>query len=271
MVGNLLTSRTVRRIVASSPRGRSRIARLISRRYPKAQIFNLVGPLARSAMYLDTSDPFQADIAYGAYQASVIDTIFRVAEPGDVVLTAGAHLGYLALVLAQAVGPGGKVLAFEADPRMLELCRNNLELNCGETVRLVPVALGSRNGELEMSLSSTAGQSSFAIGHHHLEYKRVAVRHGDEILEELGVTRLDGMVLDVEGWEMHVLAGLSKTLTNHLPRWAVVECWDVALKAAGSSAEELLGELNRLGWETTAVDGGLGRDGIDIVCSSSTA
>ncbi|MCM3869120.1 MAG: FkbM family methyltransferase [Pyrinomonadaceae bacterium] len=270
MVGNLLTSRTVRRIVASSPRGRSRIARLISRRYPKAQVFNLVGPLARSAMYLDISDPFQADIAYGAYQSSVIDTILRLAKPEDVVLTAGAHLGYFALALAQAVGPTGKVLAFEADPRMVKVCRKNLELNGDETIQLVPVALGSKNAQLEMSISSTAGQSSFAIDHHHMEYERIAVRPGDEILGELGVTQIDGLVLDVEGWEMNVLTGLSKTLTNHLPRWAVIECWDVALRAAGSSADELLGELTKLGWETTAVDGGLVRDGVDIVCRRPT-
>ena len=218
-------------------------------------------------MHLDTSDPFQADIAFGAYQSPVIDSISRLARLGDVVLTAGANLGYVPLVLAQAVGATGKVLAFEADPRIVKLCSDNLALNKHETVQLVPVGLGSASAELEISLSSTAGQSSFAIGHHHLQTARVAVRNGDEILEELGVTRIDGIVLDVEGWEMHVLAGLSKTLSNHLPRWAIIECWDVALKAAGSSANELLREINRLGWKTTALDGENARAGCDVVCS----
>ena len=247
------------------------MARLISRYYPKAEIFNLVGPLTGIYMHLDTSDPFQADMAYGRYQAPVINTLLRLARPGDTVLTAGAHVGYVALALAKAVGPAGKVLAFEADPRMVEECRRNLALNNAEaTVLLAPVALGSATGELAMSLSSTFGQSSLAIGHHHLEYAPVAVRTGDEALAELGVTKIDGIVLDVEGWEMHVLGGLSKTLSNHLPRWAIIECWDVALKAAGSSAEELLRELERLGWRTTAVDGGIALAG-DLVCTGPGA
>jgi FkbM family methyltransferase len=267
MVGNMLTSTAIRRLVSSAPRGGSRVARLISRHYPKAKAFNLVGPLEGSRMYLDTADPFQADIAYGAYQAPVIDAIFRLARRNDAVLTAGAHLGYVALALAQAVGPEGRILAFEADPRIVAMCRSNLALNETKAVQLFPVGLGLRNGEIEMSVSSTPGQSSFAISHHHLRYERVAVRNGDDLLAQLGMTRIDGIVLDVEGWEMQVLAGLSHTLSDYLPRWAIIECWNEALKAAGSSADELLRKLKELGWETIAVDGGMARDGCDIVCS----
>jgi FkbM family methyltransferase len=240
---------------------------LISRHYPKEQVFELVGRL-QHAMYLDTADPFQADIAFGAYQPELLKAIFRLARPGDVVLTAGAHLGYVALAISRAVGPQGRVLAFEAEPGMAEKCARNLALNQVEgMIDLYPCALGSANAELEMSISSTAGQSSFAIGHHRIGGARVAVRKGDEVMAELGITEIDGMVLDVEGWEMEILAGLGKTLANHLPRWAIVECWDVALKAAGSSAAELVQELNKLGWTTVAIDGGPVRDGTDIVCS----
>src|SRR2546429_8940749 len=119
MLGSLLTSRTVRRFVASSPRGRSRVARLISRHYPKAKIFSLVGPFAQSSMYLDTSDPFQADMAFGAYQPSAIDAIFRLARPNDVVLTAGAQMGFVALAPAPAARPGGTGGAFEAEPLVI--------------------------------------------------------------------------------------------------------------------------------------------------------
>lgn len=268
MIGKLLTSRTVRRLVANLPRGRSRTARLISQRYPKEQAFELVGNLAQSSMYLDTADPFQADIAYGAYQPELVNAIFRLARKGDVVLTAGAHLGYVALAISEAVGAQGKVMAFEADPRMVEKCGRNLALNQVETtVNLIPFGLGSANDELEMSLSSVAGQSSLAIAHHRIGSSRVIVRKGDEVMAELGITRIDGMVLDVEGWEMEILAGLSQTLANHLPRWAIIECWDVALNGAGSSANQLLEQLNKLGWTTTAIDGGPVRDGTDIVCN----
>lgn len=223
-------------------------------------------------MYLDTSDLFQAEMAYGRYQPDLISRMVSLVRPGDVVLTAGAQLGYVALALAKAVGPAGRVLAFEADPRMVEACKNNLALNnVAAVVELFPVALGSADGELEMSLSRTAGQSSLAIAHHYVSSARVPVRRGDDVLAQLGLRKIDGFLLDVEGWEMHVLNGLAKTLAHHRPRWAIIECWDVALRSAGSSAEQLLQELGRIGWKLSTLDGGVARDGRDIICISPNA
>jgi len=235
-------------------------------------VCELVGPLAEASMYLDTSDPFQAEMAYGKYQPESTERIFHLVRPGDVVLTAGAQLGYVSLALAKAVGPTGKVLAFEADPRMIEACRRNLALNqFGEVVQLLPFGLGAANGEFEMSLSGTPGQSSLAIAHHCVGSTSVPVRNGDEVLAGLGISRIDGILLDVEGWEVQVLKGLRNTLSRYLPRWAIVECWDVALRSAGSSAEQLLQELKRLGWQLSTLDGSSPRDGGDIVCTRATS
>lgn len=268
MIGSILTSKAARSFIAAAPRGRSRVGRFISKHYPRNKNFNLVGPLTGIRMYLDTSDPFQAEMAYGAYQPALTKKMLTLAKPGDVVLTAGAHLGYVPLALAKAVGPTGRVLAFEADPRMVKECGRNLALNhAEEIVHLAPIGLGSTNGELTMSLSSTTGQSSFAIAHHYLKSVTVPVRKGDEILDELGINRIDGLVLDVEGWEMELLHGLAGILANNLPRWAIIECWDVALRNAGSSADDLLQKLRSLGWNVSAVDGGAARDGCDVVCS----
>jgi FkbM family methyltransferase len=219
-------------------------------------------------MYLDTADPFQCEMACGNYQPCVVEQILALARPGDVVLTAGAHLGYTVLALAKVIGLTGKILAFEADPRMVERCQRNLELNhIEDIVRLFPFALGRSDGQLQMSISLTAGQSSFAIEHHHLGYASVEVKNGDELLAGLGVNRIDGLVLDVEGWEMQVLDGLARTLSVTPPRWAIVECWDVALKSAGSSARELLSRLATYGWNLRSAEGGVASDGCDIVCT----
>lgn len=268
MIGNVLNSKTVRGALASVPRGSSRVGRLISRHYPRAQVFELVGYLAPFSMYLDTTDLFQSEMACGTYQRTLIKKIFQLARPGDVVVTAGAQLGYVALALAKAVGLTGKVLAFEADPRMVQRCEENLKLNAlDKIVDLIPIALGSNEGQLQMSLSSTAGQSSLAIAHHHLEYTSVPVRTGDDLMQEMGVEKVDGIVLDVEGWEVHVLDGLSATITRSRPRWAIVECWDVALHGAGSSSNELLSKLRNFSWNLQTVEGGEPVDGHDIVCT----
>ncbi len=270
MLGNIMVSDAVRSLIASMPRGKSRAARLISRRYPRAKVFPLVKRLKGISLFLDTSDPFQAEMAYGSYQDSVINKILELANPGDVVLTAGAQVGYVALALAKAVGSNGRVVAFEADPRMVEACRNNLALNNQHAVELIPFGLGAVNSNLQISISSTPGQSSLAIAHNHLRYLTVPVRNGDEAVAEIGVSKIDGIVLDVEGWETQVLEGLSETLARHLPRWAIIESWDVALRGAGSSSASLKAQLERLGWKLSSIDGGVPGEG-DIVCISGIA
>ncbi len=50
-------------------------------------------------------------------------------RPGEVVVDGGACYGYFSLLAAELVGPTGRVLAFEPNPRMASLLRRNLTLN----------------------------------------------------------------------------------------------------------------------------------------------
>jgi FkbM family methyltransferase len=214
----------------------------------------MIGPLAGLRMFLDSSDSFQAEMACGVYQPDLVQALSRLVRPDDTVLTAGAHVGYLALVLGRLVGPSGRVIACECDPYLVERCRYNLSLN-DLPVTLLPVALGSENADRQMFISSTPGQSSFSIPHHSSEKQTIAVRRGDEVLREIGVERLDGLVLDVEGWEPYVLKGLNKR-----PRWAIVECFDHALRDAGSSGEQLRSQLKSYGFTIKQMGG-------DLICT----
>jgi len=109
MIGDVRTSRTVRRLVASAPRGRGRVGRFISRRYPRAEVFQLVGALANSSMHQDTADPVQAEMAYGAYQSDVIEKMLSLVRPGDVVLTiAGSELCARSASISVRVAQTGK-------------------------------------------------------------------------------------------------------------------------------------------------------------------
>ena len=54
MLGRVLTSKTVRRLVANMPRGRSITARIISRRYPSAnELLETLNNLGWSTMAID--------------------------------------------------------------------------------------------------------------------------------------------------------------------------------------------------------------------------
>lgn len=245
----------VRQLISHLPRGQGMAGRFISRHLPSAEVFEMIGPLHGLRMHLDTADPLQVQMSCGAYQPELIKELSRMVRPGDVVLTAGAHVGYMMLAMANM---GARVIGFECDPRLLEVCQQNLALN-SLNATLVPVGLGSEDSELEMNASSHPGLSSFSIPHYSESKVRVSVRRADDVLREMGLDRLDGLLIDVEGWECHLLAGLRETLLRSRPRWAIVECFEVALREAGSSAGELMEMLQGFGWKVSERNG-------DLIC-----
>lgn len=74
------------------------------------------------------------------------------------------------------------------------------------------------------------------------------------------MSEIDGLVLDVEGWELKALTGLANTLARKRPRWAVIECADWALRGAGTSEQALRGHIADVGW--TICD----QIGDDLIC-----
>ena len=248
------SSKLVRRFVSRLPRGKGIAGRLISR-HGRTDTFEMIGPLEGLRMQLDTADQFQALMSCGAYQGDLVAELQRTVKPNDVILTAGAHVGYMMLAMARM---GGRVIGFECDPNLADLCQRNLDLNSLNTT-LIRAGLGSEDTDLEMNISEHPGQSSFGVAHYSESKATVKVRRGDNVLKELGLERLDGLLIDVEGWECHLLRGLSETLAKQTPRWAVIECADWALDQAGSSVAELRSMIRDIGWETTEM-------GSDLIC-----
>jgi len=63
------------------------------------------------------------------YEPDVTALILRTLKPGDFAIDVGANIGVFTIMMAQLVGPTGKVLASEPDPDNLAFLRKNIELN----------------------------------------------------------------------------------------------------------------------------------------------
>ncbi len=57
--------------------------------------------------------------------------ILRVLAPGDTILDVGANIGVFSVLASLSVGPSGRIVAFEPDPR-------NLGLNGLSAPRVLP-------------------------------------------------------------------------------------------------------------------------------------
>lgn len=182
-----------------------------------------------------------------------VDVLRAAARPGATVVDAGSHLGYVTLQAARAVGPTGRVVAFEPNPRSVDLVRRNAAENgLADRVTVMPLALGAEAGRYAFYLSGGGDTSSLHDPGPSAEMIEVDVVRGDD---RLGEGAVDVLKLDVEGAEVDALRGLERTISRSLPGLVVLaECNPEALGRAGTTPEALAQVLRDHGLEVAWID-----------------
>jgi FkbM family methyltransferase len=145
----------------------------------------------------------------GEYSEAEVRFLCSLLKPGDVVVEAGAHVGTITVPMAQVVGAGGRVLAFEPQVEMFDLLLQNLKTN-DSYANGTRAALGKARGALRYSpnLMNTGGVALGADG---------GAVAGVEALDGLLLDRLDLLKIDVEGMETDVLLGARATIARCRP------------------------------------------------------
>jgi FkbM family methyltransferase len=88
----------------------------------------------------------------GFWESWVTTAIARVLRPGAFCVDVGANHGYYTMLLADAVGPHGRVLALEPNPALAELLALTLEVNGFERRALVAVQAATDGGSSTVQL-----------------------------------------------------------------------------------------------------------------------
>jgi FkbM family methyltransferase len=128
-------------------------------------------------------------------------------RPGARVFDLGAHQAVVALMLAREVGPTGHVLAVEASPHNAAIAKRNQQRNAAENLTILQAAVAERSGTLSFgaNLNGQVDTGNGAWGR-----IRVPAFSVDDLAAQHGVP--DVLLIDVEGYEAHVLAGAARTL-----------------------------------------------------------
>jgi FkbM family methyltransferase len=138
----------------------------------------------------------------------------RLVKPGELVFDVGAHTGAMADLL---LGVGAKLVCIDPQPACVEILRGKYAGR--KDVALEPVGVGSAPGELEFSICKEGPQAST------FSEKWQQGRYSGFTFEEkvrVPVTTLDALIavhgtpkfckIDVEGFELQVLMGLSRPI-----------------------------------------------------------
>ena len=144
---------------------------------------------------------------------------------GGVFVDIGANVGTYALTLANKVGKSGTVIAVEPHPvAHARLAFNRAASNLPQ-VKLLAAAAGNANGELLMETdAANLGASHVASGQSGGHTFRVPAFTLQQILGDAGVSKMDALKIDVEGFEDRVLTGFFAQAPQALwPRAVVIE------------------------------------------------
>lgn len=152
---------------------------------------------------------------YGQFSEGEVQIYTHFISPGSVVLDVGANIGAHTVPLAQLVGEGGVVVAFEPQPILHQILNANLVLNSIPNAITYAMALGDREGECRIpSLDYSEAENFGGIGVDMVE-------EGETVplcmLDGFQLERVDFIKLDVEGFESKVLEGAANTIERCRP------------------------------------------------------
>jgi FkbM family methyltransferase len=180
----------------------------------------------------------------GGYEAAFDDALFAEIAPGDVVWDVGANVGYYTRKFAEAVGPGGRVVAFEPFPATI--ARLRAEVAGLQTVKVLPIALGAQSSTMTMrGGADSLGATSRIVCDGPAEAgTEVEITTGDAVIAcELSEIPTVAKI-DTEGFELDVLQGMQKLLSTLTLRAVFVEVHFSLLADRGLANAP--GEIERL-------------------------
>lgn len=193
----------------------------------------MVGRLFRSSRYEDR------------FSQALLSEI----RPGDIVWDVGANVGFYTMQFSEVVGPTGQIVAFEPNPACVRSIEARLKNLPHQNIKVISVALGNQDGKSlfalgseDMAVDSRLVSTSNSSPEGTIE---VEVMRGDTAVRERDLALPNILKIDIEGYELECLEGLTKTLGSSILRAAFVEVHFGILEARGmpfapTKIEELL-------------------------------
>jgi FkbM family methyltransferase len=159
------------------------------------------------------------------YNREELDFLRAHTPRGGVFVDVGANVGIYATVLARHVGGTGKVIAIEPHP----VIHARLAFNCiasgSPQISLLAAAAGACDGELMIETDGdNLGASHIVEGKASSYALKVPSLRLRRILDDAGVSHVDALKIDVEGYEDRVLTGFFAEAPPSLwPRAVAIE------------------------------------------------
>lgn len=152
---------------------------------------------------------------YGEYMEDEVGVFRAAAQPGQVAVDVGAHVGSHTIALARMVGTTGSVIAIEPQRILLQMLCGNAALNRLANVHAYLAAAGAQDGETLVPRIDYGRDGDFGS----LILGKWAA--GDSVplvtLDSLDLPACHLIKVDTLATEGDVLAGAAETIRSHRP------------------------------------------------------
>jgi FkbM family methyltransferase len=172
--------------------------------------------------YLIENEMFWGGIENGWDKVSM-NLWLNLAKDANTIMDIGSNTGVYSMV-ANAVSPSAKIMAFEPVERIAKKFKRNVALNKAENaINLYPLALSNENGTAIIYDSMHEHVYSVTVGQDHsaenVQTKEVeiSIERLDTFIERNQISKIDLMKIDVETHEPEVLEGMGKYLQSFQP------------------------------------------------------
>jgi len=181
-------------------------------------------------------------------------TMRALLRSGDTVIDVGANRGFFLLSCLPHIGSSGLIYAFEPNPQEADRIDELVQMNSIKNVILHRCALANTESTMELHLlDDLSGLSTLADISSQSRQRitgtvSVAVHRGDAILADVETSNDILMKVDVEGFELEVMKGASRFISDRKPA-LFVEVEPEWLKRAGTSSAELFSWILERGYK----------------------
>jgi FkbM family methyltransferase len=163
-----------------------------------------------------------------------VDLLPRFLHPGDSAVDVGANGANWTHALHRAVGDGGEVFAFEADPYYARATDIAIRIMRMKGVRMFPFGLSDKNEDVLLRIFDDAGQRLSGLGF----IDKTAGREGapitlktlDSLIDQYPRMLSTGVFkCDTEGYELFVFKGARRVIETARPL-VILEVGDYAVQ-----------------------------------------
>jgi FkbM family methyltransferase len=201
------------------------------------------------------------NILRGQYEQDEVRFALGQLRSGDAAIDVGGHIGFFTMQMAAAVGPGGRVFAFEPFDSNADLLERSIaENNFGDRVRFQRAAVGAAPGIARLTFPVETLNSGGAYLLRDGSAPLAGNRTKDVPVVALDSLDIDRPVrfikMDVEGAEPQVLRGAARLLARDKPIVLSELHLTQLVRASDVTADQFLAQIASLGYRAHRLEHG---------------